>query len=60
MQLQKQRVERCCVHGRYGAFALAMILSLAAAIPIVFVCKLPECAKGNPLPVWGRASRFTD
>ena len=49
-----------CVPGRYGAFALAMILSLTAAIPIVFVCKLPECAKGNPLPVWGRASRFTD
>ena len=28
--------------GRYGAFALAMILSLAAAIPIVFVCKLQK------------------
>ena len=47
--------------GRYGAFALAMILSLAAAVPIVFVCKLPDCArKKNPLQSWGRASRFTD
>jgi len=46
---------------RYGAFALAMILSLASAIPIVFVCKLPDCAKKkNPLQGWGRASRFTD
>ena len=31
---------------RYGAFALAMVLSLASAIPIVFVCRLPDCAKG--------------
>ena len=46
---------------RYGAFALAMILSLAAAVPIVFVCQLPDCArKKNPLQSWGRASRFTD
>ena len=46
---------------RYGAFALAMILSLASAIPIVFVCKLPDCAKKkNPLQGWGRASRFSD
>ena len=47
--------------GRYGAFALAMILSLAAAVPIIFVCKLPDCArKKNPLQSWGRASRVTD
>ena len=46
---------------RYGAFALAMVLSLAAAVPIVFVCRLPDCArKPNPLPSWGRASRFAD
>ncbi|BDA49926.1 hypothetical protein COCOBI_15-0540 [Coccomyxa sp. Obi] len=32
----------------YGAFALAMVLSLASAIPIVFVCRLPECARGLP------------
>ncbi|CAL8465544.1 g5080 [Coccomyxa elongata] len=32
----------------YGAFALAMVLSLASAIPIVFVCRLPECARGSP------------
>ena len=31
---------------RYGAFALAMVLSLASAIPIVFVCRLPDCARG--------------
>ncbi len=30
---------------RYGAFAVAMVLSLASAIPIVFVCRLPECAR---------------
>lgn len=29
----------------YGAFALAMVLSFASAIPIVFICRLPECAK---------------
>ena len=33
-----------CLH-RYGAFAVAMVLSLASAIPIVFVCRLPECAR---------------
>ena len=47
---------------RYGAFALAMILSLVSAVPIVFVCRLPECAREglNPLPSWGSASRFED
>jgi hypothetical protein len=35
----------CALVRRYGAFALAMVLSLASAIPIVFVCRLPECAR---------------
>ncbi len=30
--------------GRYGAFAAGMVLSLASAVPIVFICRLPECA----------------
>ncbi|KAK9832820.1 hypothetical protein WJX81_004405 [Elliptochloris bilobata] len=29
----------------YGAFAVAMVLSLASAIPIVYVCRLPECGR---------------
>jgi len=29
----------------YGAFALAMVLSLASAIPIVYICQLPKCGK---------------
>ena len=39
--------ERVVLHAarRYGAFALAMVLSLASAIPIVFACRLPECAR---------------
>ena len=35
---------------RYGAFAVAMVLSLASAIPIVFVCRLPECARRQLVP----------
>eukprot|EP00884_Botryococcus_braunii_P023572 jgi/Botrbrau1/989/Bobra.114_1s0029.1 len=34
-----------CIELWYGAFAAAMVLSLASAIPIVFICRLPECAK---------------
>ncbi|KAK9792738.1 hypothetical protein WJX73_002341 [Symbiochloris irregularis] len=29
----------------YGAFAVAAVLSFASAIPIVYVCRIPECAK---------------
>ena len=29
----------------YGAFALAMVLSLASAIPIVYICQLPKCGR---------------
>ena len=29
----------------WAAFALAMVVSLASAIPIVFVCRLPDCVK---------------
>lgn len=28
-----------------GAFALALVLSLASTIPIVYICRLPECGK---------------
>ncbi|KDD77159.1 hypothetical protein H632_c6p3 [Helicosporidium sp. ATCC 50920] len=35
--------EQSCVDLWYGAFALAGILSLAAAIPIAYVCRLKEC-----------------
>lgn len=31
--------------GRWGAFALALILSLGSAIPIVYICRLPDCLK---------------
>jgi len=29
----------------WAAFALAMVLSLAAAVPIVYACRLPDCIK---------------
>lgn len=29
----------------WGAFALAMVLSLGSAVPIVYVCRLPDCVK---------------
>lgn len=29
----------------YGAFAAGMVLSLASAVPIVFICRLPQCAR---------------
>jgi len=29
----------------WGAFALAMVLSLGSAVPIVYVCRLPDCIK---------------
>ena len=30
---------------RWGAFALALVLSLGSAVPIVYLCRLPECIK---------------
>ena len=30
---------------RLGAFALALVLSLASTVPIVYLCRLPECGK---------------
>lgn len=30
---------------RWSAFALALVLSLGSAIPIVYFCKLPECGR---------------
>ncbi len=39
------RQPSCALVRRYGAFAVAMVLSLASAIPIVFVCRLPECSR---------------
>jgi hypothetical protein len=30
---------------RWGAFAVALVLSLASAIPIVYLCRLPECGR---------------
>lgn len=32
-----------CADLWWGAFALAMVLSLASAVPIVYLCRLPEC-----------------
>ena len=29
----------------YGAFAAAMVLSLASAIPIVYICQIPKCGR---------------
>ena len=29
----------------WGAFAVAMVLSLGSAVPIVYVCRLPDCVK---------------
>ena len=34
-----------CLSFRWSALAVAMVLSIASAIPIVFVCRLPECAR---------------
>lgn len=34
-----------CTDLWWGAFALALIMSLGSAIPIVYVCRLPECMK---------------
>lgn len=34
-----------CSMRRWGAFALALILSLGSAIPIVYFCRLPECGR---------------
>ena len=48
MQKQVLSFHRICTYMcvcRYGAFAVAMVLSLASAIPIVYVCRLPECAR---------------
>ena len=35
----------CARCHRWGAFALAMVLSLGSAVPIVYVCRLPDCVK---------------
>lgn len=32
----------------WAAFALALVLSLASAAPIVYLCRLPECARRRP------------
>ena len=37
----------CC---RWSFLAVAMVLSIASAIPIVFVCRLPECARRGKQP----------
>lgn len=37
-----------CLDLWWGAFALALILSLASAIPIVYICKLPSCGNRGP------------
>jgi len=34
-----------CADLWWAAFALAMVLSLGAAVPIVYVCRLPDCVK---------------
>lgn len=34
-----------CADLWWGAFALALVLSLGAAAPIVYVCRLPDCVK---------------
>lgn len=34
-----------CADLWWGAFALALVLSLGAAVPIVYVCRLPDCVK---------------
>ena len=31
----------------YGAFALAMVLSIASVLPIVTICRLKQCAQGT-------------
>lgn len=42
----------CVWYCRWAAFALALVASLASAIPIVYVCRLPQCGKrmGAPQP----------
>ena len=34
-----------CADLWWGAFALALVLSLGAAVPIVYICRLPDCVK---------------
>ena len=34
-----------CTDLWWGAFALAMVMSLASAVPIVYLCRLPECGR---------------
>lgn len=34
-----------CLDLWWGAFALALMLSLASAVPIVHLCRLPECGR---------------
>eukprot|EP00887_Chlorella_sp_A99_P004877 scaffold4.g4877.t1 len=34
-----------CADLWWGAFALALVLSLGSAVPIVYICRLPDCIK---------------
>lgn len=45
-----------CVLRRWGAFALALVLSLGAAVPIVYICRLPECGRRAAAGVGGGAA----
>ncbi|PSC70938.1 hypothetical protein C2E20_5704 [Micractinium conductrix] len=42
---QLQLPDQACTDLWWGAFALALMLSLGAAVPIVYVCRLPECGR---------------
>lgn len=41
---------------RWGAFALALVLSLGAAVPIVNFCRLPECGRHAAAAVLARGA----
>lgn len=40
-----QLPNQACTDLWWGAFALALVLSLGAAVPIVYLCRLPECGR---------------
>jgi hypothetical protein len=42
-----------CADLWWAAFALALVLSLGAALPIVYACHLPECAHRRPAAAGG-------
>ncbi|KAL4858835.1 hypothetical protein ACK3TF_001224 [Chlorella vulgaris] len=42
---QLQLPDDTCSDLWWGAFAVALMLSLASAIPIVYLCRLPECGR---------------